>query len=245
VLVDDKGRKWLVPIESGMVNVPRLGVVDSEKVLKAVGGVLRIGGEAFLVLRPSSLDLLQTIERKAQIITAKDIAVLLFYSDVKPGDTVVEAGSGSGALTIALARAVGDAGRVISYDVREDFLAVARRNVEAAGVSSRVVFRHGDVRMGIDNPADAVLLDLPDPWNAVKAVHDALRPGGHLASYSPNMEQVKEMVLAMERAPFFEVRTVELLEREMEVREQGVRPAFAALGHTGYLTVGRKVNERP
>ena len=245
MLVDERGRKWLVPMEGGMLNVPRLGVVDSEKVLKSLGGVLRIGGESFLVLPPSALDLIQTIERKAQIITPKDIAVLLFYADVKPGDTVVEAGSGSGALTIALARAVGEAGHVISYDVREDFLAVARRNVEAAGILSRVAFRHGDVRVGIDVAADAVVLDLPDPWNAVKAAHAALRAGGHLASYSPNMEQVKEMVLAMERAPFFEVRTVEILEREMEVREQGVRPAFAALGHTGYLTVGRKVSERP
>jgi tRNA (adenine57-N1/adenine58-N1)-methyltransferase len=125
--------------------------------------------------------------------------------------------------------------------MREDFLEVARENVGRAGLAGRVQFRHGDVRAGIEGPVDAVVLDLPDPWNAVHAAYDALAPCGHLATYSPNMEQVKETVLAVGKLPFIEVRTVEVLEREMEVREQGVRPSFAALGHTGYLTVARKV----
>src|SRR6266581_2654732 len=124
VLLDRQGRKWLVPLEQETVTVPGLGVLKAEKLRAAVGGVLGIGGESLYVLRPSARDLEETLERKAQIITAKDVALLLYYADVKPGGTVVEGGSGSGALTIALARAVGDAGRVISYDVREDFLAV-------------------------------------------------------------------------------------------------------------------------
>jgi len=209
-----------------------------------VGSSIAIGGESLLVLRPSARDLAETLARKAQIITAKDVALLLYYADVKPGDTVVEGGSGSGAVTIALARAVGETGRVISYDVREDFLAVARENVRRAGFAERVEFRQGDVRIEIDEGVDAVILDMLDPWNAVHAAHKALKPCGHLATYSPNMEQVKETVLAMQKLPFIEVRTVELLEREMEVREQGVRPAFASLGHTGYLTVARKVLEK-
>jgi len=241
VLLDRQGRKWLVALEGDTLSVPGLGVLKAEKVRAALGGVLAIGGASFYVLRPSARDLAETLERRAQIITAKDAALLLYYADVKPGDAVVEAGSGSGALTIALARAVGEAGRVTSYDMREDFLEVARENVGRAGLAGRVQFRHGDVRAGIEGPVDAVVLDLPDPWNAVHAAYDALAPCGHLATYSPNMEQVKETVLAVGKLPFIEVRTVEVLEREMEVREQGVRPSFAALGHTGYLTVARKV----
>jgi len=242
VLLDREGRKWLVPLEGETRSVPGLGVLKVEKLRAALGRVLAIGGESLYVLRPSARDLAETLERKAQIITAKDVALLLFYADVKPGDTVVEAGSGSGALTIALARAVGDAGRVISYDVREDFLAVATENVRRAGLADRVEFHRQDVREGMAGPAAAVFLDIVDPWNAVKAAFDALESCGHLATYSPNMEQVKETVLAMQKLPFIETRTVEVLERELEVREQGVRPAFAALGHTGYLTVARKIN---
>ena len=244
VLLDPSGKKWLVTLDQETLSVPGLGVLKAEKVRAAIGGVLAVGSHSFYVLRPSARDLAETLERKAQIITAKDAALLLYYADVKPGDTVVEGGSGSGALTIILTRAVGEYGRVISYDLREDFLAVARENVERAGLSARVEFRHGDVREGIEGPADAVALDLPDPWNAVHAAYDVLVPCGHLATYSPNMEQVKETVLAVEKMPFIEVRTVELIERELEVREHGVRPAFAALGHTGYLTVARKVLAR-
>ena len=244
VLLDRKGRKWLVALEGDTVSVRGLGVLKAEKLRGSVGSSIAIGGESLLVLRPSARDLAETLARKAQIITAKDVALLLFYADVKPGDTVVEGGSGSGAVTIALARAVGETGRVISYDVREDFLAVARENVRRAGFADRVEFRQGDVRIEIDEGVDAVILDMLDPWNAVHAAHKALKPCGHLATYSPNMEQVKETVLAMRKLPFIEVRTVELIEREMEVREQGVRPAFASLGHTGYLTVARKVLEK-
>jgi tRNA (adenine57-N1/adenine58-N1)-methyltransferase len=241
VLLDDQGRKWLVPLEGDTVDVRGLGVLKAEKLRRAVGGPITVGGESLLVLRPSARDLAETLGRKAQIITAKDVALLLHYADVKPGDFVVEGGSGSGAVTIALARAVGEGGRVVSYDIREDFLAVARENVRRAGLAERVEFRQGDVRIEIDPGTDAIILDMVDPWNAVHTAHRALKPCGHLATYSPNMEQIKETVLAMRKLPFIEVRTVELLEREMEVREQGVRPAFASLGHTGYLTVGRKV----
>lgn len=241
VLLDRNGHKWLVALEGDTVSIHGLGVLKTEKLRQSIGGPISIGGESLLVLRPSARDLAETLGRKAQILTPKDLALLLFYADVKPGDTAVEAGSGSGALTIALARSVGDKGRVISYDIREDFLAVARENVRKAGLSDRVEFRQGDARIEIGAAADQIVLDMVDPWNAVHAAYRALKPCGHLAAYSPNMEQVKETVLAMRKHPFIEVRTVELLEREMEVREQGVRPAFASLGHTGYLTVGRKV----
>ncbi|TLZ48741.1 MAG: tRNA (adenine-N1)-methyltransferase [Methanobacteriota archaeon] len=244
VLLDRQGRKWLVLLSEATVSVPGLGVLKAEKLQSSMGNVLRIGGEPFYVLRPSARDLSETLERKAQVVTAKDAAALLYYADVKPGDRIIEGGAGSGGLTIMLAHAVGAEGHVLSYDVRDDFLAVARENVRRAGYENRVEFRVGDVREAIEGPADAVVIDIVDPWNAVESSHGALRSCGHLASYSPNMEQVKETVLQMQRFPFVETRTIEILERELEVREQGVRPSFAALGHTGYLTVGRKVLER-
>lgn len=245
VLLDEKGRKWLVALDGDTISVPGLGVLRAETIRTALGGSLAVGGETLYAFRPSARDLAETLSRRAQVMTPKDIALLLYYADVKPGDTALEAGSGSGAVTIALARAVGPQGRVVSYEIREDFLAVARENVRKAGLAERVEFRQGDVRIEIDATVNQIVLDMMDPWNAVKVAYKALKPGGHLATYSPNMEQVKETVLAMQKLPFIEIRTVELIEREMEVREQGVRPAFASLGHTGYLTVGRKVSPSP
>jgi tRNA (adenine57-N1/adenine58-N1)-methyltransferase len=225
--------------------VPGLGVVDTAKLAGQVGRVAKIAGRPFLVLRPGTEDLMDALERKAQIITAKDAGPLLLLAGVKAGDVVLEAGAGSGALTTLLARAVTPGGRVHSVEIREDFLAVARRNVERAGFAPAVTFHHGDVREGIEpRDLDAVILDIPEPWAAVAPAWDALRPCGTLATFSPNMEQVRATHEAISEHPFIDVRTIEVIERDLEVHEGGVRPAFAALGHTGYLTFARKVLER-
>ena len=242
LLLDPRGGKHLVALDAATVKVPGLGTFDAAKLKAHVGRRLEIADRAFLVLTPSGLDLREMMERGPQTFAPKDLGALLYLADILPGSGVVEAGSGSGAVTVVLARAVGSAGRVISYDLRAESLRIARVNVAAAGLQARVEFREGDVRQGIpDREVDAVVLDIPDPWAAVPAAWEALRPCGHLATFSPNMEQVKETVAAIRARPFVEVRTIEILEREMEVRDVGVRPSFAALGHTGYLTFARKV----
>jgi tRNA (adenine57-N1/adenine58-N1)-methyltransferase len=242
ILVDRRGNKHAVLAGDPIVKVPGLGTFDWEKLEGHVGQKIDIGGKSFLVMRASGQDLHDTMDREAQTFAAKDLASVLYGADILPGATIVEAGAGSGGLTVALARAVGPSGHVASYDLREDFLAVARQNVERAGAASIVEFRMGDVRQGIvEREVDAVVLDIPDPWAAVSAAWDALRPCGFLASFSPNVEQVKETMAAIRKKPFIAGRTIELIEREMEVRDVGVRPSFAPLGHTGYLTFARKV----
>lgn len=219
-----------------------LGVVDPARLRGLDGQKTAVGGRPYLVLRPSILDFLQSLHREAQTIGPKDIASILLHADIRPGARVLEGGSGSGSLTVALARAVGSEGSIVSVDLREEALAAAQANVERAGLLTRVRFRQGDVRTDLgERDLDAVLLDLPDPWSAVSAAWTELAPCGHLGTFSPNMEQVKETVMAIRTKPFVDVRTIELIEREMEVREVGVRPSFAALGHTGYLTFARKV----
>ncbi len=225
-----------------MASVPGLGTFDVGRLRESVGRKIQIGGRTLLVLEPSLRDLNDTLVRGAQVLTPKDVASIRYELDLSPGRRVVEAGAGSGGLTLALARAVGPAGRVYAYDLREDALATARENVQRAGLGEIVDLKIGDVREGIaERDLDAVALDMPDPWAAIPAAWHALRPCGHLAAFSPNMEQVKETVAALRKMPFFDVRTIELIEREMEVRDVGVRPSFAALGHTGYLTFARKV----
>ncbi len=242
VLLDEKGRRFWLPVAEGPVRVDGLGVIDLARLRGKEGRRVELAGRPFLVLQASTMDMLSNLQREAQTIGPKDIASLLLRADIRPGGHVVEGGSGSGSLTLALACAVGPTGSVASYDLRPEALAVAQRNVHRAGLADVVEFREGDVRTGIrERDQDAVFLDIPDPWAAIPGAWDALRPCGHLAAFSPNMEQVKETVAALRKRPFIDVITLELIEREMEVREVGVRPSFAALGHTGYLTFARKV----
>lgn len=244
ILLDGKGHKRLVRLGEGMLKVEGFGVLDSSKLAASIGKVLSVAGRRFLVMTPATLDHIDNIQRGAQIVVAKDSASIVQRCDIGAGDTVVEGGAGSAALTIALARAVSPTGKVVSYEIREDFAETARRNVAAAGYSRVAEVKLADVNKGIEEKeVKAVVLDLPEPWHAVPVAWAALAVCGHLASYSPTMEQVKETVRAIRSRPFVDVRTTEIIEREIEVKETGVRPAFAALGHTGYITTARKVLE--
>lgn len=242
VLIDEKGHRHVLPLATESVRVAGLGVVNPDRFQGREGRRVTIGDRAFLVLRADLMDLLSHLERQAQTIGPKDIASLLLHADVRPGARVVEGGTGTGSLTVALAASVGNAGSVVSYDLRPAAIEIARENLRRSGIAAPVAFRAGDVRQTIvERDVDAVFLDIPDPWAAVPAAWDALRPGGHLAAFSPNMEQVKQTASAIRGRPFVDLHTIELIEREMEVRDVGVRPSFAALGHTGYLTFARKV----
>jgi tRNA (adenine57-N1/adenine58-N1)-methyltransferase catalytic subunit len=244
ILLDANGRKHVVSCDGGMVQIPNLGTFDSRKLQANIGGRIEIAARRFVVLRASRQDLSDTMPRGPQTIAAKDIAAILYGADLEPGARAIEAGSGSGALTMALARAVGPSGRVVSYDFKAASQSVARTNVAAAGLNGVVEFREGDIRHPIpETEMDAMVLDIPDPWSAVSTAWSALKAGGHLVGFSPNTEQVKQTVDEIRRKPFVDIRTIELIEREIEVREGGVRPSFAPLGHTGYLTFARKVRD--
>ena len=242
VLIDEKGRKTLIRIEEGMKKIRGLGVFDPGKLKgKKLGEKTRIGNREFIIMKPSVVDKIETIERKAQIILPKDSAIIMLYCDVKNGCRIVEAGVGSGALTIALANFVRPDGKIISYEKRNDFADFAKRNIENAGLGEYVEIKLGDVTESIDEKnADAVILDIPNPWDAVKNAYNALKVCGHFCSYSPTMNQVEKTVKTLKH-DFIEIKTFETLQREIVVGEGGVRPSFDMLGHTGYVTFARKI----
>ncbi len=243
VLLDAKGRKWLVPVDSGMVRIKGIGRVKTEGLGRLVGRGIELEGRAYHVLSPSVRDYVETIRRKAQIIGPKDSPLISFNCSLRSGDVVVEGGAGSGAMTIVLAHSVSPDGRVISYEVRRDFLEIARDNVERTGLSGIVEFRDADICNGIEEDmVKAVVLDIPEPWKALPPAMTALSPCGHLASMSPTVEQVRQTVLALRESGFVDIWTLETLERRIEV-DRGTRPAFDMLGHTGYLTFARKALE--
>lgn len=243
VLLDKKGNKIVLRVVSGAGKVRGLGVYDSSELVgKRVGGKITIAKREFVLLRPTMADMLSSMERKAQIILPKDGMVILHHCDIKSGDTVVEGGAGSGALTMLLARTVAPKGRIITYDVREDFLRIAKGNVSRVGLGDHVIFKKEDVTENIsETEVDAVILDIPNPWDAVENAFDCLKPGGHIGSYSPTVNQVESTVRKMREHGLSHIRTIETLQRDMVVGERGTRPGFDMLGHTGYVTVGRKV----
>ncbi len=234
----------IVPIRRGSQRLGHDLVVDlGSQIGRAPGDEFPLLGETYRLLRPTLADLLGSIERSAQIVTPKDAVHLAYLIGAAPGGRVAEAGAGSGAMTIALAHAVGPSGHVTSYDRRADFLAVARRNVERAGFADRVEFRERDVaRDGLDVwDLAGIALDLPEPWEVVASARGALAPGGAVAAYTPTYNQLERTVRAMRTERLTDVRALELIERALHVGDGGTRPAFEMLGHTGFLSVGRKV----
>jgi tRNA (adenine57-N1/adenine58-N1)-methyltransferase len=242
-LLDARGRRHLVRLTGASEAVPRLGVVDTAA-LEGLeeGAVVHVGAAELLVVRPTAIDLVSAIERKAQIVLPRDAALIALHADVKPGDLVVEGGAGSGALGLVLLRLLRPDGRLVSYELRQDHAAVVRSNVERAGLGQWHTLKVADITQGIEErDVDAVVLDMGEPWAAVGAAVAALRPGGRLVSYSPTVGQVERTHAAAREAGLREVRTFETLERELVVGPQGTRPSFEMLGHTGYITAARKL----
>jgi len=221
------------------------GVIDlTGQIGREPGGEVVWLGASHRLLRPSLSDLLASVRRGAQIVTPKDAIYLGYLAGVHPGAHVAEAGAGSGALTIALAMAVGPGGRVTSFERRADFLDIARQNVRRAGLDARVTFRERDVvKDGLDVEGVAsVVLDLPEPWEVLESARRALAFGGWVATYTPTYNQLERTVRALRTLRFDEVRAVELIERALHVGEGGTRPEFDMLGHTGFLASGRRVD---
>ena len=243
VLIDASSRKFIIDTSGKTDKYKGVGVIDPGNLVgKEYGKQLEIGNKQFWILSPSLQDKLQGLKRQAQIILPRDAAHIVMNCSIESGHTVLEAGIGSGSLTIALANAVAPNGKIISYDVREDFIDHALKNLKATGADKYVTTKTKDITKGIDeNELDAIILDIPTPWEAVKYVWKSLKSGGYFCSYSPLISQVEKTAKEIEKQRFIEVKTFENIQREMVISKYGTRPSFDMLGHTGYLTFARKV----
>lgn len=247
LLVDDRGRRFLVRLQPGGSFHFHGGTVPHDLVIGSEEGttVHTNTGSSLLSLRPRMADFVLKMPRGAQVVYPKDVGAILVHADVAPGARVLEAGTGSGALTVALVRAVGHEGCVVSYEVREDFHERARANVEMffGTVPRWLDVRLGDVRDVAETGErfDRVILDLPEPWSVLREVSAALSRGGILCTYLPTTNQVQHAVLAAEAGGFGEVETFEVMLRTWHVTERSVRPDHRMVAHTGFLTVARKV----
>ncbi len=247
LLVDQRGRRYLVRLQPGQTWHSHGGAVPHDLVLGSPEGtvVRSTGAMVFRCFRPRMADFVLKMPRGAQVVYPKDVGAILVEADVFPGARVLEAGSGSGALTLALCRATGPEGRVVSYDVRPEFLAKAAANVEAffGKVPAWLELREGDVRevATTGEAFDRTVLDLPEPWEVLPALRTALEPGGIVCGYLPTTIQVQQLVLALEAQGFEHLETIEVLRRSWHVTARSVRPDHRMVGHTGFLTLGRRL----
>jgi tRNA (adenine57-N1/adenine58-N1)-methyltransferase len=199
-------------------------------------------GHPFFLLQPSTDDLIRDLKRSSQIMYPKDLGFILMKMSVRPGITVVEAGTGSGGLTTVLAQAVGPQGGVVTYEIREDMQNLARKNLERVGLADRVTFKRRDIREGFDETgAHALFLDLPNPWDYTEQAYRALQGGGFFGSILPTTNQVSELLISLRRAGFEFMEVCELLLRYYKTVPQRLRPTDRMVAHTGFLVFGRSV----
>jgi tRNA (adenine57-N1/adenine58-N1)-methyltransferase len=245
-LVSKKGRRYTLVLKEGAVfqfsgeRLPHNELIGQPEGIS----VQTSRGTPFIVLRPTLGEYILKMPRGAQVIYPKDLGLILMWADIYPGAKVLEAGIGSGALTMAMLRAVGDKGTVISYEIREDFAKKARENIERfLGPAPNLVIRMKNAYEGIeDGPVDRLVLDLPEPWLVVPHVVTALRSGGIFLCLLPTVPQVQQVVAALRAEKGFGfIETFETLLRTWNIDGRSVRPDHRMVAHSAFLTVARRV----
>ncbi len=250
LLYDAKGRRYLIDLIPGRDFHSHRGALPHDTIIGAPEGAsLKTTSGTFLtVLRPRLADYVLKMSRGATVLYPKDAAALIVWADIGPGMTVLEAGTGSGGLAMMLTRAVGPTGKVVSIERRSDHATLAKKRIAGffGSVPEWLDLRVGEVADAVEEVApDRIILDVPDPWETVGAAADHLRGGGVFACYVPNVPQVERVRAAIdERGCFLEVTSFEVMVRDWSVNGRSVRPSHRMVGHTGFLTVARKVLPR-
>lgn len=244
LFLDGRDRRYLVTLQPGATFHTHAGFVSHDDVIgRGEGTRLQTAlGANFTIVRPTLIDFVVKMPRGAQVVYPKDIGQILVGADIAPGVTVLEAGTGSGALTLALVRAVGDHGRVISVEIREDHARRAHENIATllGSIPPTLDLRIDDIMtLELDEPADRLVLDLPEPWHIAARADALLRPGGIYCSYSPSTTQVQEVVRTLRQIGFIDITTSEALVRTWHVEGRSVRPDHRMVAHTGFVTTAR------
>ena len=249
-LVDKKGRQYALTLKAGdLYQLSGHKIAHDDLIGKPDGSLVTLtGGKQMLALRPTFGDYVLKMPRGAQVLYPKDLALIPMWADVYPGARVFEAGTGSGALTMALLRAAGPRGLVVTYEAREDFARTAMANIERyMGPVPNLVQLRRNVYEGIDLlddrvPFDRLVLDLPEPWQVAQHAAEVLRSGGIYLSFVPTIPQVVQTVDALERAAVFGlIHTFETLLRTWSIQGRSVRPDHRMVAHSGFITMARKV----
>jgi len=246
LFIDRKEREYLRRLKPGGRVHIRGGTMEADHLIGLAEGCIayNTARERFLVLRPSFAQLIPNLPRRAQVIYPKDIGPILLWGDIYPGATVIEVGTGPGALSMALLRAVGHTGHVISYEARAEFAEMAQANVrQFLGETPNWTVKVADALAGFaERGVDRMTIDIAEPWQLLPAAAHSLRPGGVLLGYVPTALQVKSFVDSLRtHGEFAAVQSFETLVRFWHVKGLSIRPEHRMIGHTGFIVVARRV----
>ncbi len=248
LFIDHKEREYIRILHPGSVIALRGGNIPAEQFIGlSEGSLVQVGqSERFRILRPTYARLIPNLPRQAQVIYPKDVGPILLWGDVFPGARVLEVGSGPGALSIALLRAVGPEGHLLTVDIRADHCKMARNNVRRfIGPTPNWTLVQADAYQGLPvRDVDRTFIDLPEPWQVLPHARGVLRPGGVLVGYLPTVLQVKALVDALHADPRFDcVEVMENMLRFWHVKDRSMRPEHRMVAHTGFIVVARRVTE--
>lgn len=243
-LVGLRHKHFILSLQAGAKFETHRGILQHDDLIGKPWGtqVFSHIGSPFFLLQPSLADLINELPRTTQILYPKDIGFILITMGIGPGQTVMEAGTGSGSMTTALAFAVGPQGRVISYEVKQDVQNLARKNLTRFGLESRVDFKLRDIVQGFDETeVDAFFLDVPNPYDYAGQVRAALKPGGYMCCLIPTFNQVEKTLMALRQNRFAFVEVCELLLRYYKPEPARIRPTDRMVAHTGFLVFARRI----
>jgi tRNA (adenine57-N1/adenine58-N1)-methyltransferase len=240
-------KKWLAKVTLEKKLHTHLGIIDiSSTIGMEYGSAVRTTeGRLIFLIEPTLHDFIMKSERRTQIVYPKDLGYIAARTGLKNGSKVLEIGTGSGALATFMAGIVKPDGHIHTYDVNPDFMQIARRNLEKAGMLEYVTMNQHDPHQGVDvREADIAVVDLGDPWTVLDQVHEALKGSGAFVAICPTMNQIEKTATELKRAGYADVDCVELMIRTMEAREGMTRPSMRMIGHTTYLVFARKVQKQ-
>ncbi len=243
-LVGLRHKSFIFPLSEGGDFQTHRGVLKHDDLIGLPWGsqVFSHLGAPFFLLQPSIADLLLDLKRNTQILYPKDLGFILLTMSIGPGQKVLEAGTGSGSMTVALAYAVGAEGHVVSYEQREEMQKLARKNISRTGLASRVDFKLRDIQEGFDETdADAFFLDVPNPYDYIAQVRAALKPGGYFGCIVPTVNQAEILLRALRRQRFAFIEMCEVMLRYYKPEPDRLRPTDRMVAHTGFLVFGRRI----
>ena len=246
LLVGQRHKHFIITLKAGMEFHTHRGILKHDDLIGLPWGtqVFSHKDAPFYVFSPSLADVLREIPRNTQILYPKDIGFILLTTGIGPASRVIEAGSGSGAMTTALAHSVGTQGQIFSYDNREKMSKLAQKNLRRLGLDERVEFKVRDIEEGFDEKdVDALFLDVRTPHDYIPQVRAALKPGGYFASLVPTFNQVEDLLLALNQSQFAFIEVCEILLRHYKAQSSRLRPTDRMVAHTGFLIFARRVEK--
>ena len=244
LIVLDERKRWLAKVISGQQFHCHKGFFDFDQIIgKPFGTKVITNKSVYLTIyNPIPSDFLKQIPHSSQIIYTKDAGSILMNGGIKPGIRVIEAGTGSGALTSILATYVGKHGHVYTYENREVAFETAKKNLSRIGIESNVSIKLKDVSNGFDEKdVDAIVLDLGDPCSVIPYAYESLKYGGILTIFLPTFNQIERVITTFSEFDFDDIKAHELIKRNLQLKPHAIRPNTRMIGHTGYLIFARKV----